>query len=304
MIDQLRLMAIFQAVAETGSFRGAAKKLNLSPSVISHHVTQLEGQLGLPLLYRSTRRMSLTEAGRDLLLASQRMSEAAQEGLTAVNRRVKDPAGRLSITLNTSSAHHPWAELHLRFARTYPKVQLLMNFTDEMVPLEGSMFDLALRGSNVGLNDSSYKARKLGSAELCLFATPDYVHRRAPLTSVDDLGTWDLIRHIDVPWERLMTTVDGVSPTVEPRVKASCDSFMMAKNFVLDGQGFMAELYPIVANDFRSGRLVRLLPDLKLRPLEVYAVYPANTPKDGLAHIYIDFILQQTWVTDLGWRLP
>lgn len=70
MIDQLRAMAIFQVVAELGSFRGAARKLNLSPSVISHHITQLEEQLGLPLLYRSTRRMSLTDAGTELLAAS------------------------------------------------------------------------------------------------------------------------------------------------------------------------------------------------------------------------------------------
>ena len=304
MIDQLRLMAIFQTVAELGSFRAAAKKLNLSPSVISHHVTQLEGQLGLPLLYRSTRRISLTEAGQDLLKASQQMTSAAQAGLTAVNRRVKEPTGTLSITLNTASAHHPWAELHLSFARTYPEVQLAMNFTDERVPLEGSKFDVAIRGSNIGLNDSSYKARKLGSADLCLFASPEYAHQRPLPTSLDDLSTWDWIKFVDVSWAHLMTTADGTPPTTEPRIKASCDSYMMAKNFVLDGQGFMVELYPIVAEDLKAGRLVQLLPDLSFRPLEVYAVYPANASKDSLAHLYIDFILQQSWIADLGWKMP
>ena len=107
MIDQLRAMAIFQAVAEAGSFRQAAAKLRLSPSVVSHHITQFEARLGTPLLYRSTRRISLTEAGTDLLRASQQMSRAAQEGLAAINRRVSQPQGRLSITVNTSAANRP-----------------------------------------------------------------------------------------------------------------------------------------------------------------------------------------------------
>jgi len=302
MIDQLRMMAIFQAVAELGSFRSAGKKLNLSPSVISHHVTQLETQLGVALLYRSTRRISLTEAGAELLDAAQRMTGAAQEGLTAMNRRVKDPSGKLSVTLNTGSAHHPWAELHLRFARAYPKVQLSMNFTDERVPLEGSKFDVALRGSIDGLDDSSYKARKLGSAALCFFAAPSYVHARPAPSSIDDLARWDWIKYIDMPWRDIAATVDEMRPKTEPKVRAVCDSFMMAKNFVLDGQGFMMELFPVVAEDFMSGRLIHVLPDAKLHEIEVFAVFPANTPKDSLANLYIDFLLQQDWLVEHGWK--
>lgn len=154
MIDKLRMMAISQTVAELGSFRAAAKKLNLSPSVISHHVTQLATQLGLPLLYRSTRRILLTQAGHDLLAASQRMTHAAQEGLMAINRRMTEPVGKLSVTLATATAHHPWADLHLKFARAYPKVQLSMNFTDQRVGLEGSKFDMAISVFSRHLNMS------------------------------------------------------------------------------------------------------------------------------------------------------
>ena len=105
MIDKLRTMAIFQAVAELGSFRQAAKKLALSPSVISHHVSQLEAQIGMPLLYRSTRRMSLTDAGVDLLAASQKMTAAAQEGLASIQRRTTQPVGKLTIACPTPITH-------------------------------------------------------------------------------------------------------------------------------------------------------------------------------------------------------
>ena len=178
MIDKLRMMAIFQAVAEAGSFRAAAAHLNLSPSVVSHHISQFEAQLGVPLLYRSTRRMSLTDAGRDLLNASQRMSVAAEEGLAALERRKRNPAGRLRLTCNTATAHFPYSELWTRFARAYPDIQLDIQFSDTRVPLEGSGFDVAIRGTSTGLDDSSYRARRLGQVRLCMFCSPDYARAR------------------------------------------------------------------------------------------------------------------------------
>ncbi|MEX0347806.1 MAG: LysR family transcriptional regulator [Paracoccaceae bacterium] len=302
MIDQLRMMAIFQAVAELGSFRAAAKRLNLSPSVISHHVSQLEGQLGLPLLYRSTRRMSLTDAGQDLLAASQRMTKAAQEGLASMNSRVEQPVGKLSITLNTASAHRPYADIYTRFSRAYPKVQLSLSFTDRAVQLEGSKFDVAIRGTAKGLDDSSYHARKLGRLNLCIFASRDYAYARPPVNGIDDLADWDRIEFLPIPWVHLATTTDGIAPTRAPRIAISCDSYAMARNYVDDGHGFMVETYPLVADDIRSGKLVELLPDIKLRPIEIFAVYPANAPKDSLARLFVDFLQEQHWLTELGFE--
>jgi DNA-binding transcriptional LysR family regulator len=74
--------------------------------------------------------------------------------------------------------------------------------------------------------------------------------------------------------------------------------------FVLDGQGVMIETLAVIADDLKSGRLVQVLPELKLRAIEVFAVDPANAPKDGLAHLCIEYLLQQTWIMELGWRRP
>ena len=92
MEDQLKAMAVFRKVVETGTFRAAAKALDLSPSVVSHHVTQLESILGTALLYRSTRRISLTSDGHRLFEASTKMVEAAQAGLDAIRSRTDQPA--------------------------------------------------------------------------------------------------------------------------------------------------------------------------------------------------------------------
>jgi len=300
MIDQLRVMAIFQTVAELGSFRAAARVLKLSPSVISHHVSQLEAHLGLPLLYRSTRRMSLTDAGADLLAASQKMTTAAQEGLAAMNRRVHQPIGKLSITLNTASACYPYGKLYSGFARAYPKIQLALNFTDRAIPLEGSEFDVAIRGRAKALDDSSYKSRRLGRLDFCFFAAPQYVQGRPTLSCIDDLADWDRIQNPMVPWRAVATTADGVVPEREPKIAMSCDNYTMARSFVDAGLGFMVETYPLVAEDIRAGRLVQLLPNMKLRPIDIYAVYPANSPHDSLARLFVDYMLMQTWMIDLG----
>lgn len=296
-------MAIFQTVAELGSFRQAAKKLNLSPSVISHHISKLEEDLGAPLLYRTTRRMSLTDAGVALLAASQRMTAAAIDGLSAVLRRASQPTGTLTIAASTPFSHSPYGDTFTRFVQTYPDVHLSIQLDDRAVPLEGSNIDVAIRGRTGDLDDSSYKARKLGNVHFCVFAAPSYVQGRRTPHSMDDLADWDWIQSPPIPWSAFATLADGTVPERTPRRVTTCNSLTLARKFVDEGLGFMIETYPLVADDFRAGRLVQLVPHVKLRPIDVYAIYPANSPKDGLAHLFIDFMMDQVWATKYGFSL-
>ncbi|TCS61829.1 DNA-binding transcriptional LysR family regulator [Primorskyibacter sedentarius] len=303
MIDQLRTMAIFQTVAELGSFRQAAKKLSLSPSVISHHISKLEEDLGTPLLYRSTRRMSLTDAGVALLAASQRMTAAAIDGLSAVQRRASHPTGTLTIAASTPFSHSPYVETFARFAQSYPDVHLSIQLEDRAIPLEGSNIDVAIRGRAGDLDDSSYKARKLGNVKFSVFAAPSYVQGRPTPQSMNDLAEWDWIQSLPVPWSAFATLADGTDPDRVPKTVVTCCNFTMARKFVDEGLGFMIETNPLVADDFRSGRLVHVLPHVKLRPIDVYAIYPTNSPQDGLAHLFIDFMMDQIWATEYGFGL-
>lgn len=301
MIDQLRPMAIFQCVAELGSFRAAAKKLKLSPSVISHHITQLEAQLGTPLLYRSTRRMSLTDAGSELLAASQRMTAAAYEGLAAMNRRAHQPVGKLSITVNTGSASNPFAQIYTSFAKAYPKIQLSIHLSDYDVPLEGSQFDLAIRGKPGGLEDTAYRAAKLGYIPFGIFASPQYIATRPPVATLDELNGWDRIQAPVIPWSVFAKMADGETATTEPSIVVSCDNFEMGRQFMLQGLGFMIEATALFADDVAAGRAVQVLPGQKLRPLAVHAIYPANAPSDSPARLLIDHMLGLDWMVEAGY---
>ena len=305
MIDQLRTIAIFQIVAELGSFRSAAKVLKLSPSVVSHHIAQLEAQLGMPLLYRSTRRMSLTDAGVELLAASQRMTAAAQEGLAAVNRRVSQPVGKLSITINTGSASSPYANIYTGFAKAYPKIQLSLHITDTYVKLEGSEFDLAIRGSLDGLDDSTYRAKKIVNIVFGIFAAPSYVAARSPVRTINDLAAWDRIAAPPIPWQVYCRMFGGTEPKGEPRTVMSCGNFEMGRQFMLKGLGFMIESTALMAEDVKAGRLVQVLPHKKPHSLPVYAIYPANAPADSPAKLFVEFMMNPDrwgahWVLDEG----
>lgn len=125
-------MAVFWKVAETGSFRGAAKALDLSPSVVSHHVSSLETHLGTALLYRSTRKLSLTVDGTELFAASGNMVAAAQAGLDAISKRADQPSGRLRVAAaGAVFESSPNFEHLIAFAKEFPKVDLSISFSDQ-----------------------------------------------------------------------------------------------------------------------------------------------------------------------------
>ena len=145
MIDSLRAMAIFARVAEAGSFRGAAKLLGVSASVGSHHVSSLEEQLGTPLFYRSTRKVTLTEKGKLLLSPATEMIAAAQTGFAHFVENADAPVGKLNVSLPAVLTSHTILDHLAAFSITHPAIALSLRFTDVREGLIQSGLDLAIR---------------------------------------------------------------------------------------------------------------------------------------------------------------
>src|SRR6185437_2160385 len=145
MIDELRALAIFAKVVEAGSFRSAANALKLSPSVVSHHVAQLEERLGVALLYRSTRQLSLTSEGEKLFNSAKTMLSAAEEGLNSLAFRATEPIGKLNLTVPAMLTKSLLVADIIAFAKTFPKVVLSINFSDIQQELIREGIDLAIR---------------------------------------------------------------------------------------------------------------------------------------------------------------
>ena len=210
-------MAVFWKVAETGSFRGAAKALDLSPSVVSHHVSSLETHLGTALLYRSTRKLSLTVDGTELFAASGNMVAAAQAGLDAISKRADQPSGRLRVAAaGAVFESSPNFEHLIAFAKEFPKVDLSISFSDQKIELIGSVFDVALR---VGwMEDSQYKSRKLAELSHVIVASSDYLATKAVPKQIHDLSDWAWIKLAMLPISKQLTNRAGEAPAINPKV--------------------------------------------------------------------------------------
>jgi DNA-binding transcriptional LysR family regulator len=135
VLDYLRAIAVFAKTVELGSFRGAARSLGLSPSVVSHHVAQLEAALDVALLYRTTRRLALTDAGKELFEAARDMVAAAERGLGVVSRDADNPTGTLRIAAPASLLSDAlYADL-AAFCAAFPRVTLAMELSDVQIDM-------------------------------------------------------------------------------------------------------------------------------------------------------------------------
>jgi len=148
MIDRLRQMAIFAKTIDHGSFRAAAKELRLSPSVVSHHISQLEESLGVALLYRSTRKLSLTSEGERLLVAARNMLQAVETELVDLSSSANTPSGELRLTMPSVLSQSHFTDRIAAFSKAYPRITLSLDFSDTRRALIDDGFDLATARSS------------------------------------------------------------------------------------------------------------------------------------------------------------
>ncbi len=292
MIDQLRPMAIFCSVVDAGSFRAAAQRLNLSPSVVSHHISQLEQHLGTALLYRSTRKISLTDDGAELFSASQNMIEAANAGLQAIHKRSDQPSGRLRVAVAGAVFENPPYIDHLiTFAKQFPKVDLAVSFSDQKIELIGSTFDAAIR---IGwLQDSQYKARKLCEIERVLVAAPGYLAGKAMPKELSDLEAWDWIKLSQFSIARQLISKTGEMPKVQPDVAIEVDSIAALCEMAKSGIGIAAVPRFLVRNELQDGSLIALSPKWELMAPSAYVVWPNNVSQDSLTLRFVHFLAER-----------
>lgn len=293
MIDQLRALALFAKTVECGSFRAAAGELGLSPSVVSHQISQLETQLGVALLYRSTRRLSLTHEGEKLFTSAQTMLEAAQDGLNRIARHTAEPSGRLSVTAPATFARHPLVQDIAAFTRAYPKVALAIRFSDLQQDLIAEGIDLAIRVGT--LPDSSLKAKKISTVVRKLVAAPAYLAQRnvsekRELSDPEELRDWDWLGLSMRPDYKLFANDRGETRRIEFQPHITTDSVDAVCQLATAGLGLATPPDFLADPEIAAGHLVELLPQWSVDSLPVYAVWPPNAPRESLTHRFIRFL--------------
>ena len=290
MFEQLRQLAIFAKTVETGSFRGAAKALNLSPSVVSHHISKLEDSVGVALLYRSTRKLSLTKDGEVLFKSAQMMVAAAESGLDDVSASSLEPSGRLKLTAPAVMAHSGLIKGIAAFIAAYPKVDLDISFTDVKRNMIAEGIDLSIRMG--WLEDSSLISKKLGEAKRLLLASPEYLKGREIPKSPADLQNWQFVYLSNVGQQFEFKNSAGKQTAISATSRIVVDDAMALYQLVCADVGLGAFPEFLASKDLADGKVVHILPDWELKSLGLYAVWPPNTPRESLTSRFVNFLGQ------------
>ena len=288
-MDRLAAMQAFVKVAELGSFSAAADQLDLSKSAVSKMVRSLEDHLGARLLNRTTRRLSLTEAGgRYVEHAARLLADLAEvEARTADEQAT--PRGRLKVNAPMSFGLRHVAPLVPGLLRAYPELTLDLTLNDRVVDLVDEGFDVAIRIGR--LPDSALVARKLCAVDLVLVASPAYVAAAPPLDDVRDLARHTALLYAYGPlrdeW-RLERDGETVTAPVHGPLRANNgDALGIA---ALAGLGIALLPDFIVREDLAAGRLVRVLPTVSGGQLGVHALYPANRHPLAKLTAFVDYL--------------
>lgn len=283
---------MFAMVVREGSFRAAAKQLQLSTSVVSHHVTQLERRLGCALLYRTTRKLSLTPDGEHFFEACSRTIDAAQEGLDRIQVQQKTLAGRLRIGVPAILAQGPFVRDVIAFAQTHPSVDLELLFTDERQNQVADSIDVAIR---IGwLEDSTLRARKLFEVRRLLCAAPSLLDQCPPVTSPADLAGLPWIASTALPGFLDFSSPDGDIQRVNCSSRIMVNSGIAARELAVGGVGVFVALDFFVRPHIARGELVTLLDSWALTCPSFYAVWPNNVARSALAKRFVDHLVERT----------
>jgi DNA-binding transcriptional LysR family regulator len=274
----LNRLAVFVALVRAGSFTAAADVLGMTKAMVSQHIARLESELGVTLLSRSTRRMTLTEAGSTFHAACVRILAEAEAAITQVGQSQEKPSGTLRLTATTDYGQAVVAPALADFLRTHPDMQADLVLTDHMSDLIAERFDVAIRMG--WLRDSNLRSTRLSSFRQLMVASPDYLARRGEPRVITDLAShdWVALALLATPLRWTFTAPDGSRRTVRMRQVVQANNVIAAYALVRHGAGVSVLPDYLVTDDIREGRLTVLMAQYSLPLCGIYAVYPGRQP--------------------------
>jgi len=288
-MEDLNDIVIFTRVAEAGSFTTAARQLDMPKSTVSRRVSGLEDRLGTRLLQRTTRKLSITDAGRLLLTYGMRILADLQEAEEAVHHMQAKPRGVLKITAPVDAGSILIPVL-ASFMRMYPEVEVDLNLTNRFVDLVAEGFDAAIRAGKL-LGESQLKARKLNSSKPVMVASPTYLTQFGKPETCRDLEQHQCILFPRKEAEQIWKLRDENGP-VEVRVKGviGLNDMSAVKYAVLEGLGIGRLPESYCARELEEGRLVSVLDGALPNEGNIWLVYPGARYPSPKVKAFVDFL--------------
>jgi len=290
-MDTLTAMKIYCSVVENDSLAAAARSLSVSPSVVSKQLSALEDRLGVRLLNRTTRRVSVTEVGSAYYERCKRIIADVDEAEIAVSRSHTEPRGLLKITAPSTFAHRHVTPHLPRFLDRNPEVEIQVHVNDRIVDLVDEGIDLAIRIAQ--LKDSSLIARRLAPNHRSIVATPEYLKTWGMPESPEDLLEHALITmQPGNPINDWHFLVDGQEKTIRVKGAISVNNGDAALSTVLAGGG-LAMLTSFMTGEYmQDGRLLPVLDEYVSEDVPIYAVYPSSRHLSPKVRAFVDYLVE------------
>ena len=299
-MDRFLEMQTFNAVVDAGSFIKAAEALNMSKAAVSRYVVDMETRLGVRLLHRTTRRLSLTDEGQLFYSRSKELLEELAEAEEEITSRSHAASGLLRINAPFTFGVLHLAPLWGAFRSLHPKVKLDVTLADRLVDLVEEGYDVAIRIAR--LDNSTLVSKRLASTRMVLCASPQYLALHGTPKAPDDLA-----QHAVISYSYWSTRdewhFDGpqgpVSVQTQPCIHTNSGDTCRAA--ALAHQGVILQPSFLVGPDLAAGTLVELLPQYRSLELGIYAVYPTRKHVSAKVRALIDFLAEHFAQTRAFW---
>jgi DNA-binding transcriptional LysR family regulator len=285
----LNLLTLFEAVARTSSFSAAARELGIPKSSASRGIARLESELGVQLVLRTTRHVSLSAAGTGLYDRMTPLLRSVKAALGEIPEREEAPSGTLRITAPVDLGVLFLAEVVTRYTARFPAVSVDVHLTGRVVDLVAERFDVALRVAS-RLEDSSLIVRRAAPVMFHLFASPLYLARRGMPRSEADLAEHDWIAFRSGPQSLRVTGPRQAGPTRPARIV--CDDLLFARDAVRAGAGVGLLPTFVAEGDVVAGRLVRIVPRFERPAGSLHIVTPAAKHVPRKVTAFRDLVLE------------
>lgn len=307
-MDKLKAIEVFIEVAQGLSFSGAAQRLGMAKGNVTKHVAWLEQSLGVQLLTRTTKSVSLTESGLSLLENGRELLDRVDSIDAAVRQSVKEPKGMLRLGAPPSFGAFHLVPIITAFSSAHPDIQVVLYLDDGRTDLVAEGLDMSVRIATF-LKDTSQVAQRLAVVPQLLVASPDYLRRRGTPQTIADLADHECMVHaLKSPtniWTFMDDSTGDLAPTrgkttvrVHGTIRANYGDPL--RHAALLGHGISMHPTYMVMQDIQAGRLVSVLPQFRPVGVDIYAVFPSRKNLPVRVRTFLDFLRQ--WFAAADWH--
>jgi DNA-binding transcriptional LysR family regulator len=307
-MDKLKAIEVFIEVAQGLSFSGAAQRLGMAKGNVTKHIAWLEQSLGVQLLTRTTKSVSLTESGLSLLENGRELLDRVDSIDTAVRQSVKEPKGMLRLGAPPSFGAFHLVPIITAFSSAHPDIQVVLYLDDGRTDLVAEGLDMSVRIAT-SLKDTSQIAQRLAVVPQLLVASPDYLQRRGTPQTIADLAAHECMVHALKSPTNIWTFMGDAHPegvktnsksTVRVHGTIRANYGEPLRHAALLGHGISMHPTYMVMQDIQEGRLVSVLPQFRPVGVDIYAVFPSRKNMPVRVRTFLDFLRQ--WFAAADWH--